>query len=225
MKLQLLAIFFISIIGSSCLDDTVQSDFSCEEEGQYYGDFPLMAKTDSLLPYVPGKSLVFVDSLGNEATFVETQPLNELTGERVIRTVCGGSWMEIHEFDSYTYHQKNARYYSGDINARFYLFASKNYLEATDTSFVTYDDFSISIDWSYMSFGYMEDGGDISDFSPSLAEDWITETIGDTTLLGRSFTDVFKSKRQENPIYYSKVTGIAAFRSRENVFWVFDRAE
>ena len=225
MKIKILTVFYILLVGSSCIDDNVQNDFSCETEGRFLGDFPLMAKTDSLMPYIAGKSLVFIDSLGNEAIFIEDKPLNETIVEMNVRTVCGGSWLDIHEFDYYIYHEKRARYYSAEMNSYLYLSASKSYFEITDTSFITYDYFSVNIGWSYMQLGYMDDGSDISGYSPFLTEAFVTEAIGDTTLLGRSFTNVFKSKFEENPIFYSKTTGIAAFRSRDNVLWVFDRAE
>lgn len=225
MKIKILTIFSVIIIANSCIDDNVQNDFYCEVEGRYLGDFPLTAQTESLLPYEIGKSLVFVDSLGNETIFYEEEPLNQEIEDRNVRTVCGGSWLDVHEFDYYTEHKKRATYYSNDINARLYISAFKSYFEVTDTSFIPYDYFTLSVDWSNFQLGYMDDGSDISTYSPFLKEEWVTETIGDTTLLGRSFSNVFKSKFETNPIYYSKTTGLAAFRSHDNVFWVFDRAE
>lgn len=225
MKLKILIAFYILIIVSSCLDDSLQNDFSCETEGRFLGDFPLTTKTDSLLPYIAGKSLIFVDSLGNEIIFVETEPINETIEEKRVRTVCGSSQLDIHEFDYFIEHQKRARYYCSETTTNIYINAYKSYFEITDTSFIPYDYFSLSAGSNYMQLGYMDDGSDISIFSPFLTEKLVTEAIGDTILLDRSFTNVFRSKFDINPIYYSKTIGLAAFRSYDNVFWVFDRAE
>ena len=225
MKIKILIVFYVILTGTSCIDDTVQNDFSCEKEGRFLGDFPLTASTDSLLPYVAGKSLIFVDSLGNEITFAEQEAINETIEERTARTVCGRAWLNVHEFDFYIEHQKKARYYSNEINARLNISASKSYFEITDTSFTPYDYFIISVDWSYMQLGYMDDGSDISSLAPYLTESFVTESIGDTTFLGRDFNNVLMTKFEVNPIFYSKTTGLVAFRSHDNVFWVFDRTE
>ena len=225
MKIKILAIFYILLIGNSCIDDKVQNDFSCEKEGRFLGDFPIMEKTDSLFPYEAGKSLIFVDSLGNEALFIESEPANELSRETIVRTICGGAWLNVHEFDYYIEHQKRARYFSYDISANLYVVVSSNYLEITDTSFIPFDYFSVSVDWSFMQLGYMSEGGDISAHSPFLTESFVTENIGDTTLLGRPFTEVLKSKQIQNPVFYSRKEGLVAFRSHENILWVYDRAE
>jgi hypothetical protein len=223
MKIKTLLLFCMIISVSSCIDDQIDSTFTCEKTGRYLGDFPLTPQTDSLLPFEAGKSLVFVDSLGNEFVFKEVDVFQETVEDRTVRTVCGQSWLDVHEFDYYRHHEKSGYYYCNQINSYISLGAFKTYAEITDNSFITYDWLTFLAGWNYMYIGFPEVGRDKSDIPSYLWKDYTTQTIGDTTILGRPFSDVFKSSNSE--LYYNAEVGFVGFRNHDNVFYAFDRFE
>lgn len=223
MKKQLLFLSIIILLFfSACLEDQVSSDFYCEKKGRDLGTVLLMPESEEFWIYQPGQKLYFQDSIGNEIIFEEYQPLVDTLEHMVIRHICGDQNSPEFERNVMTREVKRV-YYKSTINNFFiYYNVVVSLLDATDDSETLYDHVFVNALYSNFNFVSSKRGNDFD--TPYYL--WLGRyEQTDTTLLGRTFTDVYFEEEDIYSGFLNKEKGLIAFYDYNRTLFVLDRIE
>ncbi len=205
---------------------------SCEDNrcppDQIVGEVSLKSASRDALPSTTAGKVVFVDSMQNQLSF-ETDGLETKPDSIVIAIPCAGNI-----FTGATYHyllgeEWTLTYTSlpdGALTIRYRVYTDDTNLSFEDSTLVDYVTASISSSstfttsvWAYASDRGHNDSVNVDDYK------------SEVTLLGKTYTDVFyktfdRSILIDRPdilvteLYYSKVEGIVAFKTRDDGYWV-----
>ncbi len=214
----LITLFFFS----ACLEDEINTNFYCEEKGSDLGTFLLMPESEDFWVYEPGQKLYFQDSVGNELMFEEETPLLDSLESRVVRTVCGNGDTPEREQDIMKAAVKSVHYTTPTNNRlSIHYRIGVNLWETTEDNETMYDNVSIYLPYSYYNFVSSKRGNDFD--TPNYL--WLGKyEQADTTLLGRSFNDVYFSDDQLHS-FFNKEKGVVAFYDHNRTLFVLDRIE
>ena len=214
-------IFSIIILTfSMCIDDSVSSSFECSEEGKYLGIKYLTEKADSFWSYKSNQTRVYVNSAGNEFVFTEyiEDTYQEEIVEQPLEYLCNPP-NSAPVYDYIDLEARKVRYQSSDNNSLWLKIELRTlpFFRADSIYFV---DLLTTITRSYQSFT-IDGRGTPDEF---IFHDEFGFTA-DTTLLNKSFQDVYHDQSETYSVFYTKEQGVVAFYSINQDLYVLDRIE
>ena len=223
MKRKLLLNLFLGCILIISCNDAVDSNFICQEFGEYLGEFRLTDEANTFWSYSANQKRIYIDSLGNEITLQEFGAYNEGISESVVRTVCAPPDWNQQEVDYVNLEGKDVQYRDGQGNNYIRLILTTRLVAITDTSETFMDIMSINTPYSYFNFAASDRGN--SEDVPDYYKIEYLETLTDTTLLGHDFQNLYYDTIYEFPTFFNKTEGVVAFHDWNGTLWVLDRIE
>jgi hypothetical protein len=217
----LLLTILLPLVFGSCIDDITENTYTCEEEGEFLGEFLITPESNEYWAYGQTQKRVYLDSIGNELEMISRSSYLEIIQETQVRTVCGDWSTPIREVDVIKTEHKRA-YYRND-NSSFFLSLESSAINITDDSEQIVDIMTVSAGNSYYNF-VIDDRGNSNNI-PNYLWKGNLETVSDTTFLGQQFNDVYYEDFYERPTFFNKTQGIVAFYDFNKTFYVLDRIE
>lgn len=219
---------------SNCKDLFFDSD--CNLENIKIGEKFLTPNTKIFINQFEGKTIVYVDELGNESKFIEQDGLKRTVLKTNVRINCNTGWGDIDKsYDYIEYEHVSVRLTNLIENLGIYY--DCRLLDRTfDPEAVYYEDVDVRMTSPCCTTVYyliMSMRGDVN--QPVIKPD--PPIILDTIILDKHFTNIYKIKRSyccddNQPLsnfpkefYFSKTDGIIAFTQTDGKVWRFDRME
>lgn len=232
---------FLLISISATVNFACYKDLDCHPDS--VGEVNLTDATLAMFPLDTGKTLVFVDTLGNEMRFVCLNPeyarFNLAVELQCLHPDLSADYRTVSaEYIYQTWTQDSIFSFDNHVEFRFLLQIFNAKIEDTD-NLNLYDQFA-----AY--YGYYSQAADCDAQIEYIAHDRGTDPavltevlneqvfreIPDTTLLGKPFQDLLASKPafgaspdDKYAFFYQKNVGPAAFSLRDGRVFIFDRAE
>jgi hypothetical protein len=222
MKTNLL---FLMVIGSllsfqSCVNDVIDNTFYCEEEGIFFGNALFSETSNSFWSYQPNQKLIFKDVNGNELELMQ-EDYDSTVQPMILQTVCGGPQLPAHEFHSVNAENKYVVFQDEARTVSIYMALSITPWYEIEDELSYFETVNISSNFTYFYFATDKVG---SIDTPNYM--WLGnyEQV-DTTLLGKTFQDVYYNPNFNYSGFYSKSQGLVAFYDNDTNLYVLDRIE
>ncbi|MDX1907344.1 MAG: hypothetical protein SF053_09950 [Bacteroidia bacterium] len=225
MKPVLILLAGLSLIGlTSCLEET-----TCGADVRL-GAFNLTNAYQTYFPYGGTEELVFVDGNGNELR-MESKSLKDSVQRLIVRNPCfspsTGSQDEYYDIQTIT-----QTFTGGGFTLKIYI--QPDLINPTSPDTIVVDQLLITLRKSGTevltgpNFIVSDRGNDLPSVYKNQDYYERVRMIGDTTLAGREYTEVYTVDRvydEEPQIYYSLNRGVVGMDIPFEAFWQLDRIE
>lgn len=217
----LLLLVIISIVSyQGCVNDVIDNTFYCEEEGIFFGDALFSETSNSFWSYQPNQKLIFKDVNGNEIELIQ-EDYDSTVQPMVLQTVCGGPQLPAHEFHSVNAENKVVVFENESRSINIYMAQAITPWYEIEDELSYFETLNIYSAYSYFYFA-TDKVGEMD--TPNYM--WLGnyEQV-DTTILGKTFQDVYYNPNYTYSGFYSKSQGLVAFYDNDINLYVLDRVE
>ncbi|MGK7396095.1 MAG: hypothetical protein ACNS62_16075 [Candidatus Cyclobacteriaceae bacterium M3_2C_046] len=206
--------------------------YSCDDKcGQdiKLGELELADVTKEFLPYAGDETLVFEDQAGNKHTLRSKEGRKIEDFRLIVNTLCRGNIEKVSLDDQQIYYQiqrEQIAFEDLSGNQVYYVELTTGFEQASQIdSLALYDMLSVYPLMEGNALGNINimTLERLNTVSSSHKQGFLNHStfIGDTTLFGRDFKEVYESNPWEGRItYYNRTKGVIALITDENKYWV-----
>lgn len=201
--------------------------FSCGKcgENKRLGAYNLAESSRQHIPYSGSETLIFEDNEGIRYRLTSNDGRILLDSRLIVRELCEEGMFD-QQYEYYDSQREQIAYFDSIGNQIFYMDLFTHFEDAADLDSIAIFDYLLVNTALKGSFNGQIDivaterQNQVSDRFKNEVLNHST-FLGDTTLYGEPFTNVYVgTSGEDKSIYYNKTRGVLAFRISEEEYWV-----